>query len=176
MKSQTLVEDNFEIKNLSLVLVVLMILIVVVFLVWGWYSFNSGKTNREKARNIFRAGLLSAFSVGSSFGVEISRQGRVSVGASFGLDPKRKDSSLDADNPMHEKGDEKREKKKGFYKKFESKILESKDNREYAKKPSNEAFQNEEDLQPVSGPPPVPGPALVTSDLRPSPAPGPPLK
>jgi len=89
MKSQKLVEDDYEAVGMGAVLIAATVLIIVLFIAWAWYSFNNLSTsNGGMAARAFKSSLKprSGSNEGAGEGIELGERRR---------------SKLSSDNPMH---------------------------------------------------------------------------
>ena len=88
MKSQTLVEDDYEAVGLDAVLVAATVLLIGLFLAWAWYSFNDLSTS---------SGGMAARAFSNSIGTSGSNVSGSGGGIEMG---ERRVSKFQTDNPL----------------------------------------------------------------------------
>jgi hypothetical protein len=150
MKSQQMVEDDYEAKGLGTVLISATVLIMVLFFVWAWYSFND-----LKASNDGMAARAFQSSIGSRSGSNVGEGEGVEMGA-------RRGSGFSSDNPMHveaeteEGGRGEKKEGKSLYKRFEDEMLRRSYERQLKNKPVDTRVVRQQQYEdPIPGPPPA---------------------
>jgi hypothetical protein len=150
MKSQKLVEDDYEAMGLGAVLIAATVLIIVLFFAWAWYSFNNlGTSNGGMAARAFKSSLKprSGSNEGAGEGIELEE---------------RSGSEFLSDNPMHmeaeAEGGGRAAKKEGksLYKRFEDDMLRRNYERQLKNMPVNTRVVRQQQYEdPIPGPPPA---------------------
>ena len=152
MKSQKLVEDNYEALGMGAVLIAATVLIIVLFIAWAWYSFNDLSTsNGGMAARAFQSSLKprSGSNEGAGEGIELEE---------------RSGSEFLSDNPMHMEAEAEGQKEskagkgkgKSLYKRFEDEMLRRNYARQLKNIPVNTRVVRQQQYEdPIPGPPPA---------------------
>jgi hypothetical protein len=155
VKSQKLVEDDYEAVGLGAILIAALVLIIVLFFAWAWYSFNDlNESNHGMAARAFQSSIGQS-SVGSR------RSWKTDEGGGVEMRERRGSSNFSSENPMRAEseavggGSVEKKEGKSLYKRFEDEMLRRSYERQLRNNPVNTRVVRQQQYEdPIPGPPP----------------------